>query len=318
MLPNLIIPGVQKCATSAIHTYLAAHSQCVMSAPKEPHFFTANWNRWTQREYENCFPVKKESDVRIWGEASTTYFEHREAPKRIRDVLGPDTKIVVLLRSPARRAVSAYWHMAKRFDERRNPEAVFGSLPESLDDALIAEESGVREAIRSGEIRTQRSLKLIGDRCRNFRYLRNSCYCDNLKRYEQTFGRRNTLVVLTEDLADRPVATFGRIANFLRIDEEFSGADLNCRINVTTLPKAGWMGRVVNSIAETLPGGPALALKNHVSALGRRLPPATPAHVRDRLDRLFRVHNQQLAKFLGRDLSVWRCSTPVMNYRRAC
>jgi len=40
MLPNLIVIGAMKCATTSLHYYLDAHPRVAMSHPKELHFFT--------------------------------------------------------------------------------------------------------------------------------------------------------------------------------------------------------------------------------------------------------------------------------------
>jgi hypothetical protein len=39
VLPNVIVIGTMKCATSAVHTYLDAHPDIVMSRTKELNFF---------------------------------------------------------------------------------------------------------------------------------------------------------------------------------------------------------------------------------------------------------------------------------------
>ena len=38
-LPDLLVPGAGKSATSSLHDYLGSHPEIFMSQPKEPHFF---------------------------------------------------------------------------------------------------------------------------------------------------------------------------------------------------------------------------------------------------------------------------------------
>ncbi|MEO2036921.1 MAG: hypothetical protein ABGZ35_33010, partial [Planctomycetaceae bacterium] len=85
LLPNLIIPGVQKCATTSMYAILRSHPQCRMPAEQELNFFTARWNEWNLPEYSRrCFPDDGRGDLRVFGESSTTYFSTPEAAVRIR------------------------------------------------------------------------------------------------------------------------------------------------------------------------------------------------------------------------------------------
>ena len=69
-LPNLIVPGVQKSGTSALCEYLRAHPQCVMSVPKEPHFFFCRFSRFGIENYRKCFSdCDGQQDVLAVGEA---------------------------------------------------------------------------------------------------------------------------------------------------------------------------------------------------------------------------------------------------------
>jgi len=45
MLPNLLVIGAQKCGTTSLHRYLAAHPEVAMSEPKELDFFVEHEDR---------------------------------------------------------------------------------------------------------------------------------------------------------------------------------------------------------------------------------------------------------------------------------
>jgi hypothetical protein len=305
-LPNLIIPGVQKSGTSSLHNYLAAHPQCIMSDPKEPNFFSVNWKTRSQDDYQRCFQqTDGKRDVRVVGEASTTYFSHPDVPERIAGSLGANTRVIVLLRDPIERAMSAYWHMAKRFAERRSSEEVFLNAPLDLRQAVDSEFSSIQEAQRQGWIDTRESERAIGDPYWNFQYLRNSCYFENLLRFERIFGCERLLVVITEELDTHPVSTFSRIAKFLEIDPCLSSDLLQQRFNKTAIPKSGRTARIVHGIGRRLPGGRFLALKRLLLSSTVRTRPATPSVIRERLAPMFHEHNHQMKEHLACDQSHW-------------
>ncbi|NED97014.1 sulfotransferase domain-containing protein [Phytoactinopolyspora alkaliphila] len=124
-LPNLVIIGAMKCATTALHHYLDQHPDIGMSNPKELNFFwgpasvngdspASTWHRgveWYARQFQPT-PIR--------GESSPGYTspDHPEAAARMAAVI-PDTAVVYLVRDPVERAVSQYWHHRADGDETR-------------------------------------------------------------------------------------------------------------------------------------------------------------------------------------------------------
>ncbi|HIE95979.1 MAG: sulfotransferase domain-containing protein [Fuerstiella sp.] len=304
LLPNLIIPGVQKCATTSMHAILRRHPQCRMSAEKELNFFTARWNEWNLPEYgRRCFPDDGRGDLRVFGESSTTYFSTPEAAVRIREFLGAGVRILILLRNPVDRAISAYWHMVKRSAEHRSVEDVFANLSSEISDAIAGESLDLTRAKQAGEIDCRESAACTGDEFWNFRYVRNSCYLEDLQRFQAIFGREQVYVVLLEDLTSRYDATLRRVAEFLQIDADGFG-DFPVT-NVTTIPKHSWGMQLANTVARRLPGGPLRSLRNMLLSATTCSPSAIPLDMRRRMSALFHDHNEQLAGHLRRDLSIW-------------
>jgi hypothetical protein len=134
---NVFLIGAQKAGTTALAAALAAHPEIVVSTPKEPQFFTQNWERGTDW-YRGCFPRVL---PKIVIDASTSYSmapvvqdRHDEVqsesrmssvPERIRRGR-PDARFVYVLRDPVDRAISAYWHAVRAGEERREPRDAFG------------------------------------------------------------------------------------------------------------------------------------------------------------------------------------------------
>ena len=123
-LPNLIIIGAQKCATSSFHYYLSLHPQIHMSREKELNFFIQerNWNKGLEW-YKSHFTA----DAPVLGEASpnyTNYPIYRGVPQRMVSTLGK-IKLIYLVRDPVERIVSHYTHRyVSGFEDRAIDEAL--------------------------------------------------------------------------------------------------------------------------------------------------------------------------------------------------
>ena len=126
--PNFLIIGAQKCGTTWIHRNLREHPEIFLLGEKDRgHFFwTATREDRQFSDYQRGFsPVTTQHHAE--GEATTTDFwtktggvwdrhpqgSEDNVPKRIRDELGSDLRMVLCLRDPVDRALSAYIHYAK-------------------------------------------------------------------------------------------------------------------------------------------------------------------------------------------------------------
>lgn len=120
--PRSYLIGAQKAATTSLAYLLDQHPKVLLSTPKEPHFFSVNWHEgedWYRAKFSGA------SDDTILIDASTSYSMApvsdkcpnsrlrpkwgRAVPERIHSV-SKDAKFIYLLRSPADRVYSAYWH----------------------------------------------------------------------------------------------------------------------------------------------------------------------------------------------------------------
>lgn len=126
-LPNFLIIGAQKSGTSWAYRFCKA-SGLFMPKPKELTYFNH------QKRYSNLGLEGYAKFFADWngegsaGEATPGYFwvskDHAEwgpppefnqdTPRRVRDALGPDVKLVLLLRNPIDRALSAHLHHVRK------------------------------------------------------------------------------------------------------------------------------------------------------------------------------------------------------------
>jgi len=121
-LPNFLIIGETKCGTTSMYDNLIQHPQILTtvgngndrivdaSVPlgvKELRFFDRNYHRgWDW--YKSCFPKCPEGC--ITGEATPMYLNRTLALDRIASVLQDNVKLIVMIRNPAERLISHFYH----------------------------------------------------------------------------------------------------------------------------------------------------------------------------------------------------------------
>ena len=176
-LPDFVIIGAMKCATSTLHEQLAAQRGIFMSTPKEPNFFSdediyARGMDW----YTGLFASAKPGD--LCGESSTHYTKlpvHPNVVERLAEHV-PDAKFIYVMRHPVQRLVSAYIH---EWSER--------TITEPIDDAV------------------RKHARLID----------YSRYAMQLRPYLQRFGTDRVLPIFFEAMNHNPQQTLGRACRFL-------------------------------------------------------------------------------------------------------
>ena len=141
-LPNLLIVGAAKSGTTSLHNYLNQHSDVFMCSPKEPHYLINNEIGSNRIKVGvTCFDKYKKlfskgRSLKYRGESSVMYlmFPDIVIPK-IKELLGDDTKIIIMLRNPIERAFSGFHHN-KRYDVDENLE--FDSAWDTCEERYIS------------------------------------------------------------------------------------------------------------------------------------------------------------------------------------
>jgi Sulfotransferase family len=128
-LPAFIIGGAAKSGTSTLHDMLGRRPDVFIPErelyffsiddyEQHPEFFVDADGSWAVRDYDahrdeylawyRGFFRDAPPDAMV-GEDSTSYLPSARAPERIRELL-PEVKLIFLLRDPATRTYSQYWH----------------------------------------------------------------------------------------------------------------------------------------------------------------------------------------------------------------
>ena len=133
-LPDFLVIGAMKSATSTLHEQLARQSGVFMSEPKEPCYFSddpvyARGEAW----YRNLFAAAAPDD--LCGESSTHYTKLPTFPNTVGRIAAafPDPHLVYVMRHPVDRMISHYLH-ARSFGQ--GPDdivAAIDEIPELVD-----------------------------------------------------------------------------------------------------------------------------------------------------------------------------------------
>jgi hypothetical protein len=213
MLPSFVIMGAQRAGTTSLYQALSLHP---LVAPavlhKEVHYFDVSYGRgmgW----YRAHFPVEAKARRAaqrdfgrdpLAGEASPYYMFHPHAPARIaRDI--PGVKLIVLLRDPVERAISAHAH-----------ESALG----------FETEPDFERAVELEPIRLEGELeRMLQDPSYNsyshqhHAYVTRGQYIEQLDRLRKIFGDDQLLVLESHAFFTSPAEEFAKVLDYLGLPQ---------------------------------------------------------------------------------------------------
>ena len=274
-LPNLLVIGATKAATTAVHSYLGLHPEIDMAPDKELNFFLDPDCVERLDEYKTFFDAR----FPFRGEASPLYTYAPNVPgvpRRVREAI-PEAKLIYLVRDPVERTLSDYVHYA----------ALWGPST----DAFAHPEHAYNV------------------------YTAPSMYARQLEAYLAEFPREQILVVDQADLLADGKAMMRAIFRFLGADEDFTSPHFDDRVNpaesrrrMTRLGR--WLrGSGLATALGRLPEGP----RDLVLATARRVmfraPSASPqldADLRERLRATFADDAARLRELTGLEFPSWQ------------
>lgn len=205
--PNLFILGAAKCGTTALHDMLSRVDGVCMSNPKEPYFFECEFEKGLDY-YRNTYFAHWQGEG-IIGESRHRNLYLPYIPDRLFFV-NSNPKFIVVLRNPVERAFSHWWHFYSRNQE------------------VLDFKDAVREDI--ARIKSGRDLSTKTERegyCANLNgflngiyrtYVDSGYYFEQIKRYHDTFGLDNLLILNFDELKGDQTYLKQKIANHLDID----------------------------------------------------------------------------------------------------
>ena len=299
-LPNFIIGGAMKCGTSTLHQMLADLPDVFIPEPEiyffsiddieqHPEFFVGRRGSWQDRDFD-----QDQDEYLDWytsffgaapdgatiGEDSTSYLHSKRCAARIRALL-PDVRMVFLLRDPAARTYSHYWHLVRTGRATEDFEGTLRHAPGTL--------------------------------------FQRSRYREQLAVYADAFPADQLKVVIFEDLVERPDDVVRGVIEFIGLPQPAELPAVAHR-NPARVPRSItaqlWRNRlfrdrVTNRFRGHLPGTVRPTGVQEEMVRGRfarwnlrtdRRPPPMQPDTHRFLNALFRRENAGLSELIGHDV----------------
>ena len=267
-LPDFVIIGATKAATTWLTTNLRAHPQVFMPGP-ELHYFSRWFDRgddWYRAQLAGA------GAGQLLGEKSASYLPHAEAAERMHRLL-PRAKLLVQLRNPVERAYSDYCMHYRR-----------GEVSRDLGRYLDAWQTPIPRLLEDG------------------------FYHRHLMRYLGVFPSEQIKILLYDDIRARPDEVFRGVCGYLGIDVAIAPQTVARRVKdketPVVPPEARRLLAPIKALVEPYRQTRAFVAARSLLARQLRYPPLTP-ELRQRLEAHYAEDVGRLAGLLGRDLSIW-------------
>lgn len=297
--PNVVIAGAPKSGTSSVFYWLRQHPEVLGPIKKETQFLmdrdsstfrpALNYHDHGLAAYARYFDIAARTPAqKVVLEATPGYLYQQTALEVFAREL-PETRLVFILREPARRLLSVYHYFSQNrrdFDRRWS----FGEFLERVQngDPALAGNEYLREAIAHGQY---------------IRYLRD---------WAGRCGRERLTVLLFEDLQRDPRAFMQGLCRALELDPAFFGPDFRF-VKENHSYRVRWQGlhSWVVKIRHLLPAG---AWRRRIKRIYHGLntdaakaaaPNPDESHYLLKMKALYQPANQELADFFALDLSAW-------------
>lgn len=297
-MPNFILFGAIKSATSSIYQYLEQHPDICMSSIKEPGFFAFEGEKpilngpgrqeWVDNggiineleSYQKLF--ENYSGEKAIGEASPFYICYEKCIVTLKKYT-PNVKLIAVLRNPADRAFSQYvWARRDGLEDLKH-----------FQDALAAEESRIEK-----------------DWALTWHYKKLGFYYHQLKPYFESFPSKQIKICLYENFVNDPNLFMQDIFDFLEVDTSFT-PDMSHKYNLSVIPRNNfWHHFLKNSnpvksiIKPFLPSNFRRNLK--IKAKQKNLfKPSFSPKIRQQLMSEYKEDILKLQELTKQDFSVW-------------
>ncbi len=272
---DFLVIGAQKCATTWLHECLREHPE--LGLPKHKlemeylggDLYQDRGAAW----YFSQFPPAPHARAR--GHVSVEYLADPRAPAVIHEHM-PDVKLIVSLRDPVDRAISAfYWYVRK------------GKVPQ------MALEDGMRRALRAYDTHDpeQEAFRDLIER---------GLYAQQIERYLAFFEAGQFLVIDYENVRRSPSDVLTRITSFLGVDPAFRPRSIDTRPKLNS--RIDLLTRLQRRVPESRVAGKVFDLAHQ--ALHRVLPttsrPTLDAALERELRSVFRTDGERLGQLFER------------------
>ena len=304
-LPDFLLVGAAKSATSSLSAYLNQHPQIAMASQKESWFFSFFGKPPDYSSPGVLSDVVSELDTytRLFdgakadqklGDACPSYlYTYEDTIRNIHQLYSAEAlaklKIIISLREPVGRAYSQYYTFKRKVQE-----------PLAFDQAIQPDTINRR---------LQENWNIFYD------YLGFGMYARQVEAFQQAFGKERVHVLLYEDVQTDIQKTFRAIYDFLEIDPDVV-VDDRYKINaVSGEPRLKWVvaglfskNRLKRMISALIPQKLRMRVIYFIfKVLLKR--ETMDANTIKQISQHFTEDISRLEKLIDRDLSAWQHRT---------
>lgn len=276
ILPRFLVVGGQKCGTTWLSKMLESHPEiCLPKGCKETLFFAEFYHKglkWYAKYFEHC------GCGQTPGEVCPLYMIPR-CFNRILDSLGPDVKIMFMVRNPVDAFLSKYYH--------------------ELRDGSISRPDDINDFVES-----------IGP---SDKYLHSFLYFESICRFKKEFSQPPR-VWFYEDITTHPKNLLRSVYEYLGVDAKYYPEDIiNLRFNPSARARFRSLNKLLANANFSLKEKRFDSLRQWIVKLGvkrliyKSLKNAIQLNIQSRrkLIGLFRKDVMGLSEYTQRDLNHW-------------
>ncbi len=186
---EIVVGGVHKCGTTALHAHLIRHPDVCGGIRKELHFFDREDVDWSNPDYSSYLSMFAYNNDRLRLDSTPSYIYLPHCLERIKR-FNPKVHVILIFRDPIERAWS-HWNMATH-----NSREVL-----SFEHAIAAE--------------GHRLAALPPIEAKQIAYVDRGRYGSQLIRALNVFPRNQILCLESGNLKARPAAVLHQVSQFL-------------------------------------------------------------------------------------------------------
>ncbi len=295
MLPNFVVIGTQKSASTYIMNCMAKHPDIYMYPDEVTYFENPDYKQIKLSCFLELFEnVKEEKAV---GFKRPSYLAKPECAERLKMDL-PSVKLIAVLRNPIERAVSAYFHYMKSGLIPIEPISM--GMSRLLEGAYDTQYPASREIVEFG------------------------FYAKQLNHYFNYFDRDEIFILLYDDIRAKPDIALKNVYEFLGVPSSYRPEPLTTkpmastnslvRLRIGLCMSRLWM-RYSDDRTRLIPRASLLSRffgksysKFDQVVLAKMFPNQKPfltSHARQQLEAIYKEDVQELEHLIDKDLHHW-------------
>lgn len=201
-LPNFIVAGAAKSGSTSLYEYIKGHPQIFLPEKKESRYFasevlknTLGYNKtsiFTWQDFAEQYQAVTNEQLAI-GDFGNLYMIFPElAITNIKEKLGNNVKLVLIIRNPIKRAYSAYQMARRNFYEDQSFEKGIELETERLNEGYVP--------------------------CDIIAYKKMGMYANPISEFKKHF---NTYVIVLEELKKHPQNELKKLFEFLEVSTNY-------------------------------------------------------------------------------------------------